>query len=50
MTGWAGRARRNPGSGVGEDLLMLADILLLQWKRAREGTLTRRGFRQPYLG
>jgi transposase len=42
--------RRNAGSGVGEDLLMLADILLVQWKRVRDGTLTRRGFRQSYLG
>jgi transposase len=42
--------RRNDGSGVGEDLLMYADILLIQWKRVRDGTLTRRGFRQSYLG
>lgn len=42
--------RRNAGSGVGDDLLMLADILLGQWKRVRDGTLTRRGFRQSYLG
>jgi transposase len=42
--------RRNDGAAVGEDLLMLADILLIQWKRVRDGTLTRRGFRQSYLG
>ena len=42
--------RRNDGSAVGEDLLMCADILLLQWKRVRDGTPTRRGFRQSYLG
>jgi transposase len=42
--------RRNTGSAVGEDLLMHADILLMQWKRVRDGTLTRRGFRQSYLG
>jgi len=42
--------RRNAGSGVGKDLLMHADILLMQWKRVRDGTLTRRGFRQSYLG
>jgi transposase len=42
--------RRNGGSGVGEDLLLYADILLMQWKRVRDGTLTRRGFRQSYLG
>jgi transposase len=42
--------RRNAGSGVGEDLLMHADILLGQWKRVRDGTLTRAGFRRFYLG
>jgi transposase len=42
--------RRNGGSVVGEDLLIHADILLMQWKRVRDGTLTRRGFRQSYLG
>jgi transposase len=42
--------RRNDGSAVGEDLLMYADIMLIQWKRVRDGTLTRRGFRQSYLG
>jgi transposase len=41
--------RENGGSAVGEDLLMCADILLGQWKRVRDGTLTRRGFRQSYL-
>lgn len=42
--------RRDAGSAVGEDLLLYADILLMQWKRVRDGTLTRRGFRQSYLG
>ncbi|WP_197909548.1 IS66 family transposase [Gemmata massiliana] len=42
--------RKNDGSVVGEDLLTYADILLSQWKRVRDGTLTRRGFRQSYLG
>jgi transposase len=42
--------RRNDGAVVGEDLLTYADILLGQWKRVRDGTLTRRGFRQSYLG
>lgn len=42
--------RRNAGSGVGEDLLAHADILLRHWKRVRDGTLTRRGFRTHYLG
>lgn len=42
--------RRNDGAAVGEELLAHADILLMQWKRVRDGTLTRRGFRQSYLG
>jgi transposase len=42
--------RRNAGSVVGDDLLLYADVLLAQWKRVRDGTLTRRGFRQSYLG
>jgi transposase len=42
--------RTNAGSGVGEDLLIHADILLRQWKRVRDGTLTRAGFRRTYLG
>ena len=42
--------RRNVGAAVGEDLLMHADVLLMQWERVRDGTLTRRGFRQSYLG
>lgn len=42
--------RANGGSGIGTDLLLHADILLDQWKRVRDGTLTRRGFRQSYLG
>jgi transposase len=42
--------RRNAGSAVGEDLLLHADFLLTRWKRARDGTLTRRGFRRSYLG
>jgi transposase len=42
--------RRSDGSAVGRDLLAHADTLLTQWKRVRDGTLTRRGFRQSYLG
>jgi transposase len=42
--------RQNAGSAVGEDLLLYADILLTKWKRVRDGTMTRRGFRQAYLG
>lgn len=41
--------RANAGSGVGEDLLLHADILLRQWKRVRDGTLTRAGFRSRYV-
>jgi transposase len=41
--------RRNAGSEVGEALLVHADILLRQWKRVRDGTLTRGGFRRRYL-
>ena len=41
--------RRNGGAGIGEDLLTHADILLGQWKRVRDGTLTRAGFRRFYL-
>jgi transposase len=42
--------RNNAGSGIGEDLLAHADILLRQWKRVRDGTLCRVGFRRHYLG
>lgn len=42
--------RQNNGSVVGEDLLTYADVLLGQWKRVRDGTLTRCGFRRSYLG
>jgi transposase len=42
--------RKNAGSGVGEDLLAHADILLWHWKRVRDGTLSREGFRRRYLG
>jgi transposase len=41
--------RGNAGRGIGEDLLIHADILLRQWKRVRDGTLTRVGFRR-HLG
>ena len=40
--------RANAGSKVGEDLLLHADILLRQWKRVWDGTLTRAGFRSRY--
>lgn len=42
--------RDNAGSVTGEDLLAHADILLRHWKRVRDGTLTRVGFRRHYLG
>jgi transposase len=41
--------RRNAGTAVGEDLLTYADIALGHWKRVRDGTLTRGGFRRRYL-
>jgi transposase len=42
--------RADGGAPVGGDLLMLADILLRKWKRVRDGTLSRGGFRRRYLG
>jgi transposase len=42
--------RKNAGSAVGEDLLAHADLLLCHWKRVRDGTLSRAGFRRTYLG
>ena len=42
--------RANGGSEIGADLLLQADLLADQWKRTRDGTRTRRGFRQSYLG
>jgi transposase len=42
--------RDSAGSGIGEDLLIHADILLWHWKRVRDGTLSRVGFRRTYLG
>jgi transposase len=41
--------RGNGGSPIGEQLLALADELLGLWKRVRDGTLTRRGFRSHHL-
>lgn len=41
--------RDDAGSATGEDLLAHADILLRHWKRVRDGTLTRVGFRR-HLG
>jgi transposase len=41
--------RSNDGSPIGEQLLALADELLRLWKRVRDGTLTRRGFRSHHL-
>jgi transposase len=42
--------RNNAGSAIGDDLLAHADILLGHWKRVRDRTLTRRGFRSTHLG
>jgi transposase len=41
--------RDNAGRRIGEGLLLHADILLQRWKRVRDGTLTRNGFRRRYL-
>ena len=40
--------RRNGGSGVGEDLLLHADILFEHWERVRDGTRTRRWFQRTH--
>ena len=42
--------RRNGGSGVGEDLLLHADLLSEHWERVRDGTRTRRWFRRTHAG
>ena len=36
--------RKNGGSGIGEDLLLHADILCGHWQKVRDGTRTRRWF------
>jgi transposase len=41
--------RNNAGRGIGSELLAHAQILLAQWKRVRDGTLSRGGFRSHYL-
>lgn len=41
--------RQDAGAAVGEDLLSYADIALGHWKRVRDGTLSRHGFRRRYL-
>ena len=42
--------RTNAGSGIGEDLLLHADILFEHWQRVRDGTRTRRWFRRTCAG
>lgn len=42
--------RKDAGSEIGEGLLVHADILFKNWQRVRDGTLTRRGFKQTYAG
>ena len=42
--------RGNGGTPIGKQLLALADDLLGQWKRVRDGTLTRRRFVSHHLG
>jgi transposase len=38
--------RNNAGSSIGEDLLLLTDVLFEWWHRVRDGTLSRRTFRR----
>jgi transposase len=38
--------RDNAGSAIGEDLLLLTDVLFGWWHRVRDGTLSRRIFRR----
>lgn len=40
--------RDDAGSDGGRDLLLHADVLFHHWKRVRDGTLTRTGFRHTY--
>jgi transposase len=42
--------RNDAGSACGEDLVCHADMLLRQWKRVRDGTITRGGFVRTHLG
>jgi transposase len=41
--------RHNDGKSIGEDLLRLADKMLRQWKRVRDGTLSRAEFSDQFL-
>lgn len=41
--------RRDPGSGVGAELLLHADILAQEWSKVRVGTRTRAWFRREIL-
>jgi transposase len=40
--------RRNGGSGIGEDLLLHANILFEHWERVRDGTRSRRWFQRTH--
>ena len=42
--------RGGVAKGIGEDLRALGEELLAQWKRVRDGTRTRRAFREGTLG
>ena len=42
--------RRNGGSGIGEDLLLHANILFEHWERVRDGTRSRRWFQRTHAG
>jgi transposase len=41
--------RGNAGKAIGQELLELADLVLSQWKRVREGTLSREAFQAEIL-
>ena len=41
--------RADAGSAVGRDLLLHADVLLAEWRRVRDGTLTRAAFASETL-
>ena len=41
--------RTDAGSGIGEDLLLHANILFEHWERVRDGTRTRRWFQRRHL-
>ena len=42
--------RTNGGSGIGEELLAHADVLVTHWQKVRDGTRTRRWFHRTHAG